>query len=81
MLHGGFVRAITRSIADQSRTIRIPVHMSEIINRTYRASRSLVQTLGREPTEQELAEEVNLPIEKVREVLKIPLTPFPLTPL
>ena len=75
-------QAITRSIADQSRTIRIPVHMSEIINRTYRASRSLVQTLGREPTEQELAEEVNLPIEKVREVLKISSDPVSLdTPI
>lgn len=75
-------QAITRSIADQSRTIRIPVHMSEIINRTYRASRSLLQTLGREPTEQELAEEVNLPIEKVREVLKISSDPVSLdTPI
>ena len=75
-------QAITRSIADQSRTIRIPVHMSEIINRTYRASRNLLQTLGREPTEQELAEEVNLPIEKVREVLKISSDPVSLdTPI
>ena len=64
-------QAITRSIADQSRTIRIPVHMSEVINKTYRVSRSLLQELGREPTEQELSEAMNLPIEKVREILKV----------
>lgn len=75
-------QAITRSIADQSRTIRIPVHMSEIINKTYRVSRSLLQELGREPTEQELAEAMNLPIEKVREILKVSADPISLdTPI
>ncbi|HCA70626.1 MAG TPA: RNA polymerase sigma factor RpoD [Lachnospiraceae bacterium] len=75
-------QAITRSIADQSRTIRIPVHMSEIINRTYRVSRNLLQILGREPTEQELADELKLPIEKVREVLKVSADPVSLdTPI
>lgn len=75
-------QAITRSIADQSRTIRIPVHMSEVINKTYRISRSLLQELGREPTEQELAEAMNLPIEKVREILKVSADPISLdTPI
>lgn len=75
-------QAITRSIADQSRTIRIPVHMSEVINRTYRVSRSLTQELGREPTEQELAEELGFPIEKVREILKVSADPISLdTPI
>ncbi len=69
-------QAITRSIADQSRTIRIPVHMSEVINKTYRVSRNLLQELGREPTETELAEAMNMPIEKVREVLKISADPI-----
>ena len=63
-------QAITRSIADQSRTIRIPVHMSEIINKTYRASRNLLQELGREPTEQELSDELDMPVDKIREILK-----------
>ncbi len=71
-------QAITRSIADQSRTIRIPVHMSEVINRTYRVSRSLLQELGREPSEQELASAMNLPIEKVREILKVSADPISL---
>lgn len=71
-------QAITRSIADQSRTIRIPVHMSEIINKTYRVSRNLLQELGREPTEQEIADEMDMPIEKVREVLKISSDPISL---
>lgn len=71
-------QAITRSIADQSRTIRIPVHMSEIINRTYRISRSLLQELGREPSEQELARAMNLPIDKVREILKVSADPVSL---
>lgn len=71
-------QAITRSIADQSRTIRIPVHMSEIINKTYRVSRSLLQELGREPTEQELADELDMPVEKVLEVLKISSDPISL---
>lgn len=71
-------QAITRSIADQSRTIRIPVHMSEIINKTYRVSRNLLQELGREPTEQELADALDMPIDKVREVLKISSDPISL---
>lgn len=75
-------QAITRSIADQSRTIRIPVHMSEVINKTYRVSRSLLQELGREPSEQELAEAMNLPIEKIREILKVSADPISLdTPI
>lgn len=75
-------QAITRSIADQSRTIRIPVHMSEVINKTYRVSRSLLQELGREPTEQELADAMQLPIEKVREILKVSADPISLdTPI
>lgn len=75
-------QAITRSIADQSRTIRIPVHMSEVINKTYRVSRNLLQELGREPTEQELADAMNLPVEKVREILKVSSDPISLdTPI
>ena len=75
-------QAITRSIADQSRTIRIPVHMSEVINKTYRISRNLLQELGREPSEQELADAMNLPIEKVREILKVSADPISLdTPI
>ncbi|NLO10003.1 MAG: RNA polymerase sigma factor RpoD [Clostridiales bacterium] len=71
-------QAITRSIADQSRTIRIPVHMSEIINKTYRVSRTLLQDLGREATEQELADALDMTVEKVREVLKISSDPISL---
>ena len=75
-------QSITRSIADQSRTIRIPVHMSEVINKTYRVSRSLLQELGREPTEQELSEALNMSIEKVREILKVSADPISLdTPI
>lgn len=75
-------QAITRSIADQSRTIRIPVHMSEVINKTYRVSRTLLQELGREPTEQELADALDMPAEKVREILKISADPISLdTPI
>ncbi len=75
-------QAITRSIADQSRTIRIPVHMSEVINKTYRVSRNLLQDLGREPTEQELAEALGLQIDKVREILKVSADPISLdTPI
>lgn len=75
-------QAITRSIADQSRTIRIPVHMSEVINKTYRVSRTLLQELGREPTEQEIADAMELPIAKVREILKISADPISLdTPI
>jgi RNA polymerase primary sigma factor len=71
-------QSITRSLADHSRTIRIPVHMSEIINKTYRISRGLFQELGREPTEEELSEALNLPIEKVRNILKISVDPVSL---
>jgi len=75
-------QAITRSIADQSRTIRIPVHMSEVINKTYRVSRNLTQELGREPTETELAEAMNMSVERVREVLKTSAEPISLdTPI
>ncbi len=75
-------QAITRSIADQSRTIRIPVHMSEVINKTYRVSRGLLQDLGREPTEQELAEAMGMPVDKVREILKVSADPISLdTPI
>ncbi len=71
-------QAITRAIADQSRTIRIPVHMSEVINKTYRVSRTLMQELGREPSEQEIANVMNLPVEKVREILKVSADPISL---
>lgn len=71
-------QAITRSIADQSRTIRIPVHMSEIINKTYRISRTLLQELGREPTEQEIADAMDMTVEKIREVIKISSDPISL---
>lgn len=75
-------QAITRSIADQSRTIRIPVHMSEVINKTYRVSRTLLQELGREPSEHELAEAMNMSIEKVRDILKVSADPISLdTPI
>lgn len=71
-------QAITRSIADQSRTIRIPVHMSEVINKTYRISRTLLQEYGREPTEKELADAMNLPVDKIREILKVSADPISL---
>lgn len=75
-------QAITRSIADQSRTIRIPVHMSEVINKAYRVARGLLQELGREPTEEELAAEMKLPVEKIREILKVSADPISLdTPI
>lgn len=75
-------QAITRSIADQSRTIRIPVHMSEVINKTYRVSRNLLQSLGREPSEQEIADAMDLPVEKIREILKVSADPISLdTPI
>ena len=64
-------QAITRAIADQARTIRIPVHMVETINRLTRASRILLQQLGREPTPDEIAKELNMPVERVREIQKI----------
>ena len=75
-------QAITRAIADQARTIRIPVHMVETINKLVRISRQLVQELGREPTTEELAKELNLSIEKVREISKISQEPVSLeTPI
>ena len=75
-------QAITRAIADQARTIRIPVHMIETINKLIRTSRYLVQELGREPIPEELAERMELPLEKVRKVLKIAKEPISLeTPI
>jgi len=75
-------QAITRAIADQARTIRIPVHMVETINRLIRTQRQLVQTLGREPSPEEIAEAMDLPVERVREVMKISLDPVSLeTPI
>jgi len=75
-------QAITRSIADQARTIRIPVHMIETINKLIRTSRYLVQEIGREPTPEEIAERMELPVEKVRKVLKIAKEPISLeTPI
>ena len=71
-------QAITRSLADQGRTIRIPVHMVELINRLTRTSRRLQQTLGRDPTPQELADEVNLPLDKVMAILKTAMEPVSL---
>ncbi len=75
-------QAITRAIADQARTIRIPVHMVETINKLVRVSRQLVQELGREPTPEELAKELNMSVEKVREISKISQEPVSLeTPI
>ncbi len=75
-------QAITRAIADQARTIRIPVHMIETINKLVRTSRYLVQELGREPTPEEIAEKMELPLDKVRKVLKIAKEPISLeTPI
>ncbi len=75
-------QAITRAIADQARTIRIPVHMIETINKLIRTSRYLVQELGREPSPEEIAEKMELPLEKVRKVLKIAKEPISLeTPI
>ncbi|UCZ56867.1 RNA polymerase sigma factor RpoD [Desulfurispirillum indicum] len=75
-------QAITRAIADQARTIRIPVHMIETINKLVRTSRNLVQELGREPTPEEIADKMDLPVEKVRKVLKIAKEPISLeTPI
>ena len=68
-------QAITRAIADQARTIRIPVHMVETINKLIRVSRQLLQELGREPTPEEIAAEMNMPVERVREILKISQEP------
>ena len=71
-------QAITRAIADQARTIRIPVHMIETINKLIRASKQLVQETGREPTPQELANEMDIPVDKVRQVLRIAQDPISL---
>ena len=75
-------QAITRAIADQARTIRIPVHMVETINKLIRVSRQLLQELGREPSPQEIADEMDIPVERVREILKISQEPVSLeTPI
>ncbi len=75
-------QAITRAIADQARTIRIPVHMVETINKLIRVSRQLLQELGRDPIPEEVAKEMNLPVEKVREIMKIAQEPVSLeTPI
>ena len=75
-------QAITRAIADQARTIRIPVHMVETINKLIRVSRQLLQELGREPTSEEIAAELDMPVERVREILKISQEPVSLeTPI
>jgi RNA polymerase primary sigma factor len=75
-------QAITRAIADQARTIRIPVHMIETINKLIRTSRALVQELGREPTSEEIARKMDIPVSKVRKVLKIAQEPISLeTPI
>jgi RNA polymerase primary sigma factor len=75
-------QAITRSIADQARTIRIPVHMVETINKVIRVSRQLLQELGHDPTPEEVAAEMNLPVEKIRDILKIAQEPVSLeTPI
>ena len=75
-------QAITRAIADQARTIRIPVHMVETINKLIRVSRQLLQELGREPLPEEIGEEMNMPVERVREILKISQEPVSLeTPI
>ena len=75
-------QAITRAIADQARTIRIPVHMVETINKVIRVSRQLLQELGHDPTPEEIAEEMGMPVEKVRDILKIAQEPVSLeTPI
>ena len=75
-------QAITRAIADQARTIRIPVHMVETINKVIRVSRQLLQELGHDPSAEEIAEEMNMPVEKVRDILKIAQEPVSLeTPI
>ena len=73
-------QAITRAIADQARTIRIPVHMVETINKLIRVSRQLLQELGREPTPEEIAEEMKMPVDRVREIRKISQEPVSLEP-
>jgi RNA polymerase primary sigma factor len=75
-------QAITRAISDQSRTIRIPVHMNEAINKLLRASRSLVQEYGREPTNEEIAKNMDIPVSKIRKILEITRAPISLdTPI
>ena len=75
-------QAITRAIADQARTIRIPVHMVETINKVMRVERQLLQELGRQPKPEEVAQEMGMSVEKIREVLKIAQEPIPLeTPI
>ena len=75
-------QAITRAIADQARTIRIPVHMVETINKLLRVSRQLLQELGREPTNEEIAERMDIPVQRVREIMKISQDPISLeTPI
>ena len=75
-------QAITRAIADQARTIRIPVHMVETINKTIRVSRQLLQELGHDPSAEEIAAEMDMPVEKVRDILKIAQEPVSLeTPI
>src|SRR5262249_44667855 len=75
-------QAVGRSIADQARTIRIPVHMIEVVNKIIRTSRKLLNEIGREPTPEELAEKLGMPLEKVRKVLKIVKEPLSLeTPI
>jgi RNA polymerase primary sigma factor len=72
-------QGITRAVVDQARTIRIPVHMQETLNKLTRTARSLVYKLGREPTADEIAEEMSLPVEKARELLKIAWQPLSLS--
>ena len=75
-------QAITRAIADQARTIRVPVHMIETINKLIRTSRTLMQEMGRDPTPEEIAVRMNLPLEKVKKVFKIAVEPLSLeTPI
>ena len=75
-------QAITRAIADQARTIRIPVHMVETINKLVRVSRQLLQTLGRDPSPEEIAKEMDIPVDRVREIQKIAQEPVSLeTPI
>jgi len=80
--HWWIRQGITRAIADQARTIRIPVHMNEVINKLHRVSRSLVQENGREPTCEEIAKKMDLPVHKVHKIIKISQVPFSLeTPI
>ena len=75
-------QAISRAIADQARTIRIPVHMVETINKVIRVSRQLMQELGHDPSPEEISEEMGMPVDKVREILKIAQEPVSLeTPI